>query len=114
MNEIDVLRRRLEVLVAKTAAAERFEPAAWYGRDRAGERRASDDLRAGRLAWQSAWRHARSAIEALDAGDLSYAQQLAWSATDFYVSALEGRVRPADMETLVRGSARRRGRRPKD
>jgi hypothetical protein len=103
----DPLRSRLTRLAKKTATAERLEAGGWWVRDIAGRRRVQDDLAAGRLHWLSAHNMARRGIEALEAGDRDMALLCAWSATDLYVEALEGRARPSDIKALARPSQRR-------
>lgn len=108
----EAIRRRLESLLLKTETAENLEAGGWWVGDVAGERRTLDDLSAGRLAWRTAHRNARTGLEALEADEIEKAELYAWSATDLYIEALETRVRPSDLEVLAR-SARRRGKKPK-
>ena len=92
------LQRRLTVLLKKTANATGLRPPGWWVGNKAGERRARDDMEAGRLAWRAAHGQARSGLEALSAGDLETAQLRAWAATDLYIEALEKRLRPSEFK----------------
>ena len=108
----NLLRRRLIEIRDKTEASERLAAPAWWSGDRAGERRALDDMRAGRLHWSAAHRHAKHGLDALEAGDIELAQACAWTAADAYISALEvmvTKLRPSERGTIDR-SARPRGR----
>jgi len=108
----DSMRRRLEEIAAATVSAQNVKPAGWWIGDNAGERRVKDDMKAGRLAWNTAHRDAKSGLLALDANDLEMAEVYLWSATDFLLSALWSRIEPADIEFLS-NSAKPRGRRKK-
>lgn len=111
-HDDDLLRDRLLTLIEKTKSAERLKAGGWWVGDVAGERRMRDDLVSGRVYWTNAHDHSRRGLESLDAGNRELALTYAWSATDFYVAALESRVRPADFAALGR-SSERRGRPPK-
>lgn len=103
----DYLRVRLEIMRDKTASAAPLTGGGYWVGDTAGERRVLDDLQGGRLYWLQARRMALEGIEALDAGDREAAEVCAWAATDYYVAALEGLVRPSDLAKLGRQSQRR-------
>lgn len=75
-------------------------------------RRAHDDIAAGRLHWRQAHDEAIDGLYALQNGDLEMARFCAWQATDFYIAALEGRIRPQDLREL-RQPAKPRGRKRK-
>lgn len=113
MNE-DVARIRLKHIADRTANADGFEPAAWWDGDRAGERRAIDDLKAGKLHWQSARCIALLGLEKLEEGDIESATEFACIASGFYIEALEAwlaRVKPSDLPSMA--PAKRRGRPPR-
>jgi hypothetical protein len=113
MTEPDLLRRRFANLIKKTESGAKLPPASWWVGDKAGERRVHDDIAAGRVFWKSAYDTAVQGIKVLDKGLLEEAGVLAWMATDFYISALENRVRPEELNMLSRPS-QRRGRRKKN
>ena len=100
------LHRRLTRLLKKTASAASL-PAPSLPGDIAGDRRAYDDLAAGRLYWAAAYRNAQLGLEALAAGDMETAELHTLAATDSYIDALEARVRPSDVAALGRPSERR-------
>ena len=105
----DELRRRLTRMLEITAGATNVVPATYWVGDKAGERRVMDDLKFGRLNWRSANRTAAYALNMLNAGDLDEAQEIWVIANDYYVSALESRITPDDLEDLST-SAKNRGR----
>ena len=107
-----LLRERLAKILAKTRSGDQLNPLGWWVGDTAGERQVMDDVSSGRAFWSSAFHNAEYGLQALDAGDIDAAYLRAWAATDFYVAALEKRVRRSDMSVLDK-SARRRGRPPK-
>lgn len=106
----DEMRRRLEAIVRKTGGAINLTDVGWWDGDAAGKRRALDELKAGRLAWATAQRHAVSGIAKLDEGDLGAAELYTWSANDLYIDALEAqlsKVRPRARDALNRPAGRR-------
>jgi hypothetical protein len=108
MDEAQI-RRRLDRIVERTTTAKDLRDPGWWVGNQQGERRAYDDLEAGRLSWRTAHKNAVDGIAALDNNDLEMAELYLWSATDLYVDALEARVRPSDMAVLAK-SAGKRGR----
>ena len=102
------LHRRLTRLLKKTASAASLPVPSLPG-DIAGDRRAYDDLAAGRLYWAAAYRNAQLGLEALAADDMETAELCTWAATDCYIDALEACVRPSDIEDLSK-KTKRRGR----
>ena len=107
MTAPDMIRRRLDRIMANTRTAAAIEPPAWWVGDTAGERKVHDDLDSGRLSWREAHRCALRGIAAIDGGDAETAEILVWAATDHYVAALEARVRPSDIANLGEPIARR-------
>jgi len=111
-DEAKSLRRYLREIVSATPTDGIANPGFWVG-DKAAERRAIDDLRAGRLHWRSAHDHARRGIEALDAGDMDLAETCLNLARRSRWVALEAKLTPAIVADL-NNSARPRGRKPRN
>ncbi len=110
------LQRRLRRLRDKTSTAAGL-PAEYWGDGNASERQIKDDHHAGRIAWRAAWMDAKRGLELLAEKDLEGAALFAWTATDFYVEALEAQLqverrKPAGMS--LSSPAKRRGRPRKD
>ncbi|PBB80908.1 hypothetical protein CK218_10895 [Mesorhizobium sp. WSM3879] len=109
IEDRDPLFDRLTMMVEKTRSAENLEYGGWWVGDVAGERRALDDLAAGRLSWRSSHDFAEQGLEALANGDREGALLCAWASTDLYIAALEARIRPEDKRALGQ-SSKKRGR----
>ena len=92
------------MLLNKTASATGLRAPGWWVGNKADERRTRDDMAAGRLVWHAAHGKARQGLDALSQGDVEVAQLCAWAATDFYIEALEARLRPSELRELGRGS----------
>lgn len=105
----EMMRRRLEGMKAKTQGAADQPAGGWWVGDISGERRVKDDWAAGRLVWRSAHQNACWGLEYLDKNDMEMAEICMFQAIDFYIEALEIRVRPSDLEVLDK-PAKRRGR----
>ena len=60
----------------------------WRCRRRTGAR---DNIKTGRLHWRQAYDEAIDGINALKSGDREMAELCVWTATDFYIGALENR-----------------------
>jgi hypothetical protein len=103
----DALRHRLTNLKMKTGSATKLDPAGFWVGDQAGERKVLDDWAAGRLEWRSAYTNAVLGLQTLDNGDAVGALEIAWIATDYYISAIERRIRPSEFAELSRSSQRR-------
>ncbi len=107
----DRMRQRFQAVLATTAGAETPTFGFWVG-DTAEERRAADDLAAGRIEWHQARENAQRGLRILDAdGD----QEL----IGIYLEQAEGLARAALMRQLPANAiaalstpARPRGRRP--
>lgn len=105
------MRRRLEAILKKTETAKNLTDIGYWVGDKAGELRAQEEMKSGRLAWATAQRHAAAGIERLEAGKLEDAELYTWSANDLYIDALEAqlkRIRPS--ERALDRPAGRRGR----
>jgi hypothetical protein len=105
----DMIRRRLEGMKAKTQSASNQPPAGWWGSNNSDERRVKDDWDAGRVHWREAYENACSGLRYLDEGAIEMAEICMFQAIDFYIVALEIRVRPSDMDVLKK-PAKMRGR----
>jgi hypothetical protein len=109
MMEEDEIRRRIERLLHNTANAEGLPPGMngfWVG-DVADERRVMDNFAAGRSSWDAARSTAKLGLEAIDRGEVNLAEEFVLMATDFYIAALETRIRPSDLAVLGRSSQKR-------
>lgn len=105
--DADALRRRLSGLARKTATATALGPFAYWDGDKAAERQVRDDFAAGRAHWRSAHSAAKLGLDALDKDDRQGASEFLWIATDFYISALERRIRQEDLQVLGKPAAKR-------
>jgi hypothetical protein len=112
MIDKEAIRHRLTMLKIKMESAKKLGPAGFWVGDKAGERKVLDDCAAGRFQWRSGYKSAVLGLETLDNGDAEGALEFAWIATDYYVSAIERRLRPSELAELSR-SSQRRGRPPK-
>jgi len=100
MIDPDWIKRRLKEIVASTQG-ERISTGFWVG-DTAAERRASDNLRSGRIHWQQSRESAQRGLEALAKGDMEYAELALRSAEALRATAIEGQLKPSQFETLLR------------
>lgn len=107
--DAETMRRRLEKIARATVQAQSVDAVGFWVGDKAGERRAIDDLNAGRRAWLGAYRASQGGLQALAGGNLEMAELYVWQATDLFVDALWSRMEPADIDFLS-NSASRRGR----
>ncbi|MDT7536179.1 hypothetical protein OVY48_22545 [Sphingobium sp. SA2] len=105
----DAMERRLTAILKKTESGKNLPSPGWWVGDVAAERRTRDDMAAGRVSWREAYRNAKNGLEALGADNLALAELYTLSANDFYIMALESRIRPSDWQYLTK-SANARGR----
>lgn len=105
------LRKRLETLARLTDNASVELMGVWFGDDTAAERQASDDVKSGRLAWQSAHAEALEGMRSLGDGNIKQAEEHRWISESFVFEVLEKVLLPGqrDKEALKR-PAKRRGR----
>lgn len=81
----------------------------WVG-DKAAERRVSDDMRSGALAFRAAHQRARHGLEALEKGDLGFAEAALGEGKSLLLEAVARQI-PAAGLAVLRSGAKIRGRR---
>jgi hypothetical protein len=105
MIDPDWIEHCLKEIVASTPG-ERISGGFWVG-DVAAERRASDNLRSGRIYWHQSRESALRGLDALKRGDMDYAE-LAWrSALALRAAANEAQLKPSQFALLQRDAGAR-------
>lgn len=126
MTDLDLLRRRLQLLYDSTATGDEVEvPGGWIDDDPKSRRvrksdvfdglprQVRDDGLSGRVSWRGARQKARFGLQALDRGEAEMAEIWLWEGMSLRMAALESQMRPeqwADLGT----SAKRRGPRARN
>jgi hypothetical protein len=97
----ELIRSRLDAVMAATVGADRLPPPGGFSPSPADERRIKDDYRAGRHALRKARIRAREGLWALDWGDPETAQDCLCDAMQHMMTALASVVTPSQSSQLL-------------
>lgn len=112
MIDAALIERELRGIVSQTEGLS-ITDGYWLG-DEAAKRQVADNFRAGRLQLQAARRNALNGLDAIKRGDLEYADLARREAKSLLLAAFASRLKPSQIEDLMRDASPRGRRRSND